>query len=85
VITSYWCFAPVADPRFLVLVVLRDPKRGRFAADNAAKVAGGIMGDLLHGFEVPPDHEEELAPPPPGRSKRTGLEVISAPAGGEGQ
>lgn len=59
-ISSYWCFSPVADPRFLVLVVLYHPKKGRFAADNAAKIAGEVMGDLLHAYEVPADRPEEI-------------------------
>jgi cell division protein FtsI/penicillin-binding protein 2 len=99
-ISSYWCFAPVADPRYLVLVVLYDPKQGRFAADNAAKVAGGIMGSLLRRFEVPADRPEELVaelareaalargarPLPPARPRlRASSALISDPAAGEGR
>jgi len=99
-ISSYWCFAPVADPRYLVLVVLYDPKQGRFAADNAAKVAGGIMGSLLRRFEVPADRPEELVAElareaalargaralPPARPRlRASPALISDPAAGEGR
>lgn len=99
-ISSYWCFAPVADPRYLVLVVLYDPKQGRFAADNAAKVAGGIMGTLLRRFDVPADRPEELVAElareaalargeralPPARPRlRASPALISDPAAGEGR
>jgi cell division protein FtsI/penicillin-binding protein 2 len=100
-ISSYWCFAPVADPRYLVLVVLYDPKQGRFAADNAAKVAGGILGGLLRRFEVPADRPEELfadaareaaalaraprSPTPANPRLRAARAVISDPAVGEGR
>jgi cell division protein FtsI (penicillin-binding protein 3) len=59
-VSSYWCFGPVHDPRFLVLAVLYHPKHGRFAADNAAKVAAPLLGELLGRFEVPRDRPEEL-------------------------
>lgn len=59
-ISSYWCFAPVAAPRFLVLTILHHPRRGRFAADNAGKVGGAVMGALLERFDVPRDRPEEL-------------------------
>jgi hypothetical protein len=84
-----------------VLVVLYDPKQGRFAADNAAKVAGGIMGGLLRRFEVPADRPEELfadaareaaalarAPrslAPANPRLRASRAVISDPAVGEGR
>ena len=98
-ISSYWCFAPVADPRYLVLVVLYDPKQGRFAADNAAKVASGIMGSLLRRFEVPADRPEELmaelareaaltrarAAPQARPRLRASPALISDPAAGEGR
>jgi cell division protein FtsI/penicillin-binding protein 2 len=94
-ITSYWCFSPVADPRFLVLVVLYNPKKGRFAADNAAKIAGGVMGDLLTAFEVPADRPEELmadaakaaarSRPPAAPRLPARLSLISSPAVGEGR
>ncbi|MSR45848.1 MAG: penicillin-binding protein 2 [Planctomycetes bacterium] len=60
-INSYWCFAPVAAPRFLVMAVLYHPRKGRFAADNAGKVGGAVMGSLLERFEVPRDRPEEVA------------------------
>lgn len=93
-ISSYWCFAPVADPRFLVLVVLYNPKHGRFAADNAAKIAGGIMGELLTSFEVPSDRPEELiaeaaraakARAPANARLPPRLSLMSSPAVGEGR
>ena len=94
-ISSYWCFSPVADPRFLVLVVLYHPKKGRFAADNAAKIAGAVMGDLLTTFEVPADRPEEqladaakaAARPHPPAAPRLPVRaaVISSPAVGEGR
>ncbi len=59
-ISSYWCFAPVSAPRFLVLTVLHHPRRGRFASDNAGKVAGAVMGALLERFDVPRDRPEEV-------------------------
>ena len=47
--------------RFLVLTVLYHPRHGRFAADNAAKVAGPLLGRLLDRFEIPRDRPEEGA------------------------
>jgi cell division protein FtsI/penicillin-binding protein 2 len=93
-IASYWCFAPVADPRFLVLVVLYNPKHGRFAADNAAKIAGGVMGELLNSFEVPSDRPEELLAEAARAAKARAqasprlpprLSLMSSPAVGEGR
>jgi hypothetical protein len=82
-----------------VLVVLYDPKQGRFAADNAAKVASGIMGSLLRRFEVPADRPEELvaelareaaltrarAAPQARPRLRASPALISDPAAGEGR
>ena len=73
-ITSYWCFAPVNEPRFLVLVVLDDPKHGRYAADNAAKVAAPLLGRLLERFEVPRDRPEECGE----QGKHEGRETTAA-------
>ncbi len=98
-ISSYWCFAPVHDPRFLVLTVLHDPKHGRFAADNAAKVAGHVMGELLTRFNVPQDRREEvaatttaIATPATGSTRFADLaladprsEVVASPVVGEGR
>jgi cell division protein FtsI/penicillin-binding protein 2 len=94
-ISSYWCFSPVADPRFLVLVVLYHPKKGRFAADNAAKIAGSVMGELLTAYEIPADRPEEILADAakaaatthaPAGSRLPGRRsLISSPAVGEGR
>jgi len=94
---SFWCFAPVAAPRFLVLAVLHHPRKGRYAADNAGKLASKVLGGLLERFEVPPDRPEELvsAGPkaedggaaPAGRRPLASAApgVIASPAVGEGR
>jgi cell division protein FtsI (penicillin-binding protein 3) len=76
-VTSYWCFAPVHDPAFLVLVVLYRPRHGRFAAENAAKVAAPLLGRLLERFEIPQDRPEE-------RLGRGGLHLVVSQSVGEG-
>jgi hypothetical protein len=93
--SSFWCFAPVAAPRFLVLAILHHPRKGRFAADNAGKVASAVLADLLERFEVPCDRPEERSErvgdavaggtlvTPPLASDAPG--VIASPAVGEGR
>jgi cell division protein FtsI (penicillin-binding protein 3) len=82
-VTSYWCFAPVEQPRFLVLAVLDEPKLGRFAADNAAKVAAPLLGRLLERFEVPRDEGSARLSALP--LSRTGDGVVVSRAVGEGR
>lgn len=88
-INSFWCFAPVAAPRFLVMTVLYHPRSGRFAADNAGKVAGAVMGSLLERFEVPRDRPEETAAVAPVGAEHPLVEraasVVASPAVGEGR
>ncbi len=96
-VSSYWCFAPVAAPRFLVLAILYHPRRGRFAADNAGKVGAAVMGALLEQVDVPRDRPEELLAADSGTpvSRRVRPEVaplasveprvVTSPAVGEGR
>jgi cell division protein FtsI/penicillin-binding protein 2 len=46
-------FAPVEDPKFVMLVKLDDPKGIKFAASSAAPLFGEIAEFLLDYFEVP--------------------------------
>lgn len=51
---SFVGFAPVADPKFVVAVVIRDPKKRHFGGLAAAPVFSTVMGGLLRIFDVAP-------------------------------
>jgi cell division protein FtsI/penicillin-binding protein 2 len=46
-------FAPVEEPKFVMLVKLDDPKSVKFAASSAAPLFGEIAEFLLNYMEVP--------------------------------
>jgi len=46
-------FAPVEEPRFVMLVKLDDPKGIKYAAGSAAPLFGEIAEFLLNYLEVP--------------------------------
>lgn len=52
-------FAPVSDPRFVLVVMIDDPKGGKhFGGDVAAPAFGHIMADALRLHRVAPDAPE---------------------------
>jgi len=56
VIHSFVGFAPVDNPKFVALVKLDKPGKGRFASYTAAKVFGKIAKFMLNYYEIPPDY-----------------------------
>ncbi|RFS85312.1 peptidoglycan glycosyltransferase [Actinomadura spongiicola] len=54
-VASFAGFAPADDPRLVVQVVLRDPKRGsHYGGDAAAPVFRDVMGFALQSQRIPP-------------------------------
>jgi cell division protein FtsI (penicillin-binding protein 3) len=52
-------FAPVSDPRFVLVVMIDDPKGGKhFGGEVAAPAFGYIMSDALRLHRVAPDAPE---------------------------
>ncbi len=52
-------FAPVSDPRFVLVVMIDDPKGGKyFGGEVAAPAFGNIMADALRLHRVAPDAPE---------------------------
>ncbi len=56
VIHSFVGFAPATDPKFVALVKLDNPQKGRFADSTAAPVFGKIAEFILRYYGVPPDN-----------------------------
>jgi len=55
-VSSFVGFAPAADPRIVVAVMVDDPRAGRFyGGDVAAPVFGDITAATLRYLQVPPD------------------------------
>lgn len=52
---SFVGFAPASHPRFVVAVVIRDPKKRHFGGLAAAPVFSKVMGGLLRIFDVAPN------------------------------
>lgn len=55
VVSSFVGFAPVNNPKFVMIVSLQDPKRGQFASQNAAFVWFNIANDLLPHLGAQPN------------------------------
>ncbi len=58
VVSSYIGFAPVEDPRAIVLVVVDEPKGESYGSRVAAPIAGEIMGDTLQRLGIEPKMSE---------------------------
>jgi len=55
-ISSFVGLAPVSHPRFVVAVVIRDPKGKHFLAGYVSSpIFKKIMEETLHGMNIPPD------------------------------
>ena len=51
---SFVGFAPAAQPRFLVYVVVQNPRNGGFGGTTAGPVFKQVMTYLLQKYGVPP-------------------------------
>ncbi|MBK5244081.1 MAG: PASTA domain-containing protein [Eubacteriaceae bacterium] len=47
-VTSFYCFAPIEDPKYSVLVVLDEPSTGAYGSTSAAPTAISIMKQVLN-------------------------------------
>ncbi|MEG0680322.1 MAG: penicillin-binding transpeptidase domain-containing protein [Eubacterium sp.] len=47
-VTSFFCYAPVDDPKYSILVVLDEPDPSAFGGTSAAPVAIGLMKQVLN-------------------------------------
>lgn len=47
-VTSFYCFAPVEDPKYSVYVVLDEPKAGAYGSTSAAPTAISLMEQALN-------------------------------------
>lgn len=47
-VTSFYCFAPVEDPKYSVYVVLDEPKAGAYGSTSAAPTAISLMEQTLN-------------------------------------
>jgi len=47
-VTSFYCFAPIEDPKYSVLVVLDEPTVGAYGSTSAAPTAISIMKQVLN-------------------------------------
>lgn len=57
VIHSFVGFAPASNPKFVVLIKLDNPKKGRFADSTAAPTFGKIADFILKYYNIAPDRE----------------------------
>ena len=56
---SFVGFAPVADPRILVVVIINEPKKGFYGGIVAAPAFRRITQRSLHALQVPPEKVEK--------------------------
>lgn len=63
-VTSFYCFAPVEDPKYSILVVLDEPTTGAFGSTSAAPTALSIMKQVLNyssaDINLSQDNSQEL-------------------------
>ncbi len=58
-VSSFAGFAPVSDPRFVMVIVVDDPRSDRyFGGYVAAPVFSEVMGEVLRLYDIPPDDLE---------------------------
>lgn len=53
-IASFAGYGPVENPRFVILIVLRDPEKVMHGADTAAPLFKEIASELFNYYKVPP-------------------------------
>ena len=49
-------FAPVDEPKFVILTKFSKPKNVRFSSDSAAPAFAEIAKFLLQYYQIPPDY-----------------------------
>jgi len=49
-------FAPADDPRFVMLVTLREPSSSPWGSETAAPLFFTIARDIFHYLGIPPTH-----------------------------
>ena len=57
---TFFGFAPLHDPKLLVLMVVDEPTKGRYASEIIAPTALTLLGNTLRTLDVPPDRPHEL-------------------------
>lgn len=67
-IGSFAGFAPVDNPKFVMLVKIDHPRSVQWAESSAAPLFGDLAKFLLNYYEVPPDEKEDESPK--GKTKR---------------
>ncbi len=85
-ILSFVGFAPADEPRFVMLVLLDEPKTEHWGSEAAAPIFSKIGGDVLRYLEVPPrDAQPVQIVTGPAESRTDGavrapVRLVSAPA-----
>lgn len=63
-VTSFYCFAPIEDPKYSVLVVLDEPTAGAYGSTSAAPTAISLMKQVLNyssaDINLSQDNSQEL-------------------------
>lgn len=59
-IASFVGFVPAADPKFVMLVKLREPTSSQWGSETAAPLWFNIARKLLLHFNIPPDKKPSL-------------------------
>jgi cell division protein FtsI/penicillin-binding protein 2 len=49
-------FAPASDPRFVMLVTLREPKTSQWGSETAAPLWFDIAAQILRYYQIPSQH-----------------------------
>jgi cell division protein FtsI/penicillin-binding protein 2 len=57
---SFVCFAPAEEPELLLLMIVDEPERGRYASEIVAPYALRLLERVLRLCQIPPDRPEEL-------------------------
>jgi hypothetical protein len=61
-IGSFAGYAPVNDPRFVILVKIVNPKGVQWAETSAAPAFGKIMKFLLEYYKIKPTEDPKISP-----------------------
>lgn len=87
-VTSFYCFAPIEDPKYSVLVVLDEPSAGAYGSTSAAPTAISIMKQVLNynsaDTNLSQDNSQELQkgvitiPDLVGQKKDTAASILDA-------
>ena len=86
-IGSFAGFAPVNDPKFVVLVKIVNPKGVQWAESSAAPAFGRVMKFLLEYYKVPPTEDPDTSPLskmapvqwPPNQAAQTPSTIVQTP------